>query len=227
LQSTPCKGVLCRRRLCRMVYLKRMNKRDYKLSGAGEYFHVFNRGNNSQEIFLDKEDYNFFFLRVKQNLFPELPSKRLNPLPGNSFSLLSYCLMPNHFHFLVRQNANFKVQQLLLRICTSYSKYFNKKYNSVGHVFQDRFKQITVTGDRQILWLHAYINLNPVLDGYVDDPTKYAWSSYKELLGVRKGICDTQLFRNELHSKADVEGFMREALPVLKLNKELRYNGFD
>ena len=116
---------------------------------------------------------------------------------------------------------------MLLRICTSYSKYFNKKYNSVGHVFQDRFKQITVTGDRQILWLHAYINLNPVLDGYVDDPTKYAWSSYKELLGVRKGICDTQLFRNELHSKADVEGFMREALPVLKLNKELRYNGFD
>ena len=167
-----------------------MNKRDYKVTGKGGYFHLFNRGNGLQDIFLDKEDYEFFIFKLKQNLFPDETLKRMRPLPEGSFSILSYCLMPNHFHLLLRQNKEYTVQQLLLRVSTSYSKYFNKKYKKVGHVFQDRFKQVNIEDDEQLLWIHAYINLNPIIDKLIKDMNIYKWSSYNEMIGKPNGFCD-------------------------------------
>src|SRR3989344_2415277 len=106
-----------------------MGNRDYKQFGAGEYYHIYNRGNNKNDIFIDNNDYAFFIARVRQNLFPSQNTKfRSQPLPEGSFTLVNYCLMPNHFHFLIRQNKELSTSKLILRICTSYSKYFNKKY---------------------------------------------------------------------------------------------------
>src|SRR5205809_297696 len=120
-----------------------MKNRDYKKFGAGEYYHVYNRGDGKENIFLDDQDFMFFMLRLRQNLVPDEGSKdRIKSLPPNSFSLVSYCLMPNHFHFLLRQNADIPTTKLMTKVCTSYSMYFNKKYNKVGHVFQDQYKQI-------------------------------------------------------------------------------------
>lgn len=204
-----------------------MLKRDYKTSGKDGYFHLYNRGNNNQNIFLDNADYEFFILKVKQNIYPDKTLQRMRPLPQGSFSLLSYCLMPNHFHLLLRQNNKYAAQQLLLRICTSYSKYFNKKYNGVGHVFQDRFKQITIDDDSQLLWLHAYINLNPVLDNITDNPKKYKWSSYNEVVSAEKGLlCDLNFINSQFKEKNDLIKFFKDALPVLKINKESRHHGF-
>ncbi len=204
-----------------------MPKRDYKNSGENGHFHAFNRGNNYQDIFLDEEDYKFFILKMKQNIFPEEGLKRMKLLPANSFSLLSYCLMPNHFHLLLRQNEKYTAQQLLLRICTSYSKYFNKKYSRVGHVFQDRFKQVDVYDKNQLLWLHAYINLNPVLDKIVEQPEKYKWSSYNEIVNASGSFCDKSFILGELGGAAEIKKFMKEALPVLRINKELRRFKFE
>ncbi len=125
-----------------------MAKRDYKITGEDGYFHAFNRGNNLQNIFLDDEDYKFFIFKLKQNIFPDEGLKRMRPLPLGSYSILSYCLMPNHFHLLLRQNAKYPIQQLLLRVCTSYSMYFNNKHKRKGHIFQDRFKQAEVEDDK-------------------------------------------------------------------------------
>lgn len=117
-----------------------MKNRDYKQFGAGEYYHVYNRGNGKQNIFLDNDDFSFFLWRLRQNLFPSAEDGgRRVQLPADSFSLISYCLMPNHFHFLIKQNSDIPTSKLLLKICTSYSIYFNKKYNRFGHVFQDQF----------------------------------------------------------------------------------------
>lgn len=204
-----------------------MPERDYKNSGENGYFHTFNRGNNCQNIFLDEEDYKFFILRIKQNLFPNETLKRSRPLPKGSFSLLSYSLMPNHFHLLLRQNNKYTVQQLLLRICTSYSKYFNKRYKRVGHIFQDRFKQVSIDDDKQLLWLLAYINLNPVLDKITDQPENYQWSSYNELLNVQDGLCDKSFFNENFKNSEEFKKFIKDALPVLKINKDLRKYKFD
>src|SRR3989338_10709114 len=122
-----------------------MGIRDYKNFGPGSFFHIYNRGNNKQEIFLDDGDYSFFTLRLKQNLYPErFDELKVQPLPSNSFSLISYCLMPNHFHLILRQNSNIPTSKLILKVCSSYAKVFNKKHDRVGHVFQDQFKQIQI-----------------------------------------------------------------------------------
>lgn len=111
-----------------------MGNRDYKNFGAGEYYHIYNRGNGKQDIFLSQDDFNFFILKLNQNLFPIIYKQRYfrsPPLPENCFSLICYCLMPNHFHLLIRQNKEITTSKLILRVCTSYSKYFNKKYDKV------------------------------------------------------------------------------------------------
>jgi len=204
-----------------------MNKRDYKITGEDGYFHIFNRGNGLQDIFLDDDDYNFFLLKLKQNMYPDASLKRMHPLPEGSYSLLSFCLMPNHFHLLLRQNKKYAVCQLLLRVCSSYSKYFNKKYTKVGHVFQDRFKQINIEDDEQLLWVHAYINLNPVIDKVNKNAGDYKWSSYNEILGVSDGFCDKSFILEKLKNPEGIKKFFDKALPVLRINKKLRSFRFE
>src|SRR3989344_6845391 len=133
-----------------------MNNRDHKLCAPGEYYHIYNRGNGKQDIFLNSEDYRFFIKRLNFNLYPpdeDDETIRIQKLPPNSFSLLCYCLMPNHFHLLIKQNGDISTSILVKKLCTSYSKFFNKKYNKVGHVFQDRFKQINVSDNEYLKWL--------------------------------------------------------------------------
>jgi REP element-mobilizing transposase RayT len=160
-----------------------MRYRDYKESAPGMYYHAFNRGNAKQNIFVDDSDYLFFLLRLRQNLKPDgSEGRHFRPLPAGAFSLVAYCLMPNHFHFVIRQNIDLSTSALIGKLCTSYSMYFNKKYERVGHVFQDQFKQIPVKDDRYLLWLSAYVHLNPVKDGFADRVDRYRWSSIHEYL---------------------------------------------
>lgn len=172
-----------------------MNHRDYKISSPGEYFHIYNRGNAKQDIFLAASDYQFFFLRLAQNIYPDrndLP-RRARPLPTGSFSLISYCFMPNHFHLLIRQNLENTTGVLMARVCTSYSKYFNEKYHRVGHLFQDQFKQKHVPDNQYLLTLSAYIHQNPRKDGLVENALEYPWSSYAEYVsGKSGGWCEKQ-----------------------------------
>lgn len=161
-----------------------MNNRDYKNSIPGGYFHIYNRGNAKQNVFLDDADYQFFLLRLVQNIYPDRNSlpRRARPLPAGSFSLISYCLMPNHFHLLVRQNGEIATSVLMMRICTSYSKYFNLKYKRVGHIFQDQFKQGHVGDNEYLRNLSAYIHKNPCEAGLVGSARGYRWSSCEEYL---------------------------------------------
>src|SRR3989344_1781777 len=123
-----------------------MGIRDYKNFAEGEYFHIFNRGVGKMNIFKDDQDYRVFISRLTENLFPNrktislegrLQGKSHTPylrklLPDGVFSLVAYCLMPNHFHLLLKQNTELPLSKLILKVCSSYSKYFNKKYERVG-----------------------------------------------------------------------------------------------
>ena len=166
-----------------------MNTRDYKQCGAGEYYHIYNRGNAKDNIFLDEADFQFFLLRLKQNLGLEKKVNRhFRPLSPDSFSIIAYCLMPNHFHLLVKQNLDVPTGKLLSKLCTSYSMYFNKKYDRIGHVFQDQFKQKNIQNDMYLLWLSAYIHLNPVWAGIVKNANQYQWSSVRDYLCAGGGV---------------------------------------
>ncbi len=201
-----------------------MNNRDYKKSGAGTYYHIFNRGNNKNDIFLNNEDFNFFLLRLKQNLFPDDKSReRLSLLPENSFSLISYCLMSNHFHLLLRQNGEISSSKLLSKLCTSYSKYFNKKHERIGHLFQDQFKQVMIDDNAYLVWLTAYIHQNPKVANLVDNLEEYRWSSYPEFVGLRETtLCDKSVILEQYQGIKEFKKFTDDSYKIIKNNKVAR-----
>ncbi len=194
-----------------------MANRDYKDSVPGAYFHIYNRGNKKEDIFLDESDFRFFILRLKQYLFPDLKNKlRVNPLPKDSFSLISYCLMPNHFHLILRQNLDIPTSKLLLRVCTSYSKYFNKKYDKVGHIFQDQFKQIMIDNDNYLKWLSCYIHQNPKVAGIVKNIEQYKWSSYNNFIGKDiNNICDREIILSYFKNNKEFKDFTESSYEII------------
>ncbi len=201
-----------------------MKYRDYKQFGPGEYYHVYNRGNGKSGVFLDGQDFGFFLLRLKQNLFPdEKIRNRIQPLPPNSFSLISYCLMPNHFHLLLRQNSNIPTTKLLTKVCTSYSMYFNKKYNHVGHVFQDQYKQINIDDDSYLVWLSLYIHQNPKVAGIVNNPVDYPWSSCASFVGTENNpLCDKEIIATR-YSNAQYLDLLNGSYEAIKNKKEIEH----
>lgn len=174
------------------VYNVGMNARDYKTFRAGCTYHVYNRGDNRELVFIDEQDYFNFLKRIKIILgrmsVPRAGQRgalRLRPLPPNSFSIFAYCLMPNHFHFLIRQNGEAPIGDFIMKLCTSYAKYFNRKYERLGNLFQDTFKAKIVDTDAYALYVSAYIHNNPA------QPFEYAHSSLPDYIAARGGvICD-------------------------------------
>ena len=215
-----------------------MNNRDYKKFAPDCYYHIVNRGNGKQDIFLDDEDSKFFIFRLRENLFPTDFRKshpihsRLNgrwqyirkALPDGAFTLLCYCLMPNHFHLLIRQNALVNINKLISKVCTSYSKYFNKKYERVGHVLQDKFKAVLVASDAQLLWVSAYIHQNPQVAGLVSKLNDYAWSSYPDYAGLRSGsLCEKSILISMAGGAVQYKKFVDESYEKIKERKDIEH----
>jgi len=210
-----------------------MNNRDYKQFVPGHYYHVYNRGTGKMEIFRDDDDRKLFLLRLKENLYPTLFQSPVyfnagrkgyvrKSLPPNSFTLICYCLMPNHFHFLIRQNASVSVGQLISKLSTSYSKYFNKKYERAGTLFQDTFKAILVDNDPYLLWLSAYIHQNPQVAGLTKCLDEYPWSSFLDYNGARKGtLCDKTFILNQFKDNKSYADFVSTSLEKIKQQKGL------
>lgn len=96
-----------------------------------------------------------------------------------------YCLMSNHVHLQIATDDT-EIWTIMKKINWSYSKYFNKKYDKVGHLFQNRYYSDIIEDDAYLLQTSKYIHLNPVKAGIVDQPIKYPWSSYGVYMGVYK-----------------------------------------
>jgi REP element-mobilizing transposase RayT len=138
-------------------------------------------------IFCDKQDYEFFLNRLSENLVGTVGKGKMGTytrktVPQGSFDLVAYCLMPNHFHLLLRQNTDLSISKLVSKISTSFSKYFNLKYDRVGSVFQDQFKSVVVESDAQLRWLVEYIHQNPVKAGITSRAENYLYSSSKNIM---------------------------------------------
>ncbi len=154
----------------------------YKVSYQGGYFHIYSRGNNKQNIFLEDADYLKYLEKLR-----EYKEK-------HNISIICYCLMPNHIHLLLCQNSKTPISKFMASLHTSYSMNFNWKHNKVGHVFQGRFKQKEVNKDDYLLQVSFYIHFNPVKDGLVKKLEDYKWSSYSDYIGLRDGtLCDKEL----------------------------------
>lgn len=164
------------------------------------YYHVYNRGVEKRDIFVDKQDYGVFLSYLKEYLSPpsdkemriavvtfkDTVFKGVARLPNNykgKVSLMVYALMPNHFHFILKQNIQGSMKEFVHSLLLRYSMYFNKKYKRVGPLFQGRYKAILVDNDSYLLHLSRYIHLNPT---EFSNDISGAYSSYKYYLGLVK-----------------------------------------
>lgn len=136
------------------------------------YYHIYNRGVEKRQIFLDNSDCNIFLHYITLYLSPideiiknypdNIRIKRFIRLNlSNEIDLLCFSLMPNHFHFLVKQKNKDGIIKFTRRLMTSYAMYFNKKYDRVGSLFQGKYKAVNVDKDEYLLHLSRYIHLNP------------------------------------------------------------------
>jgi REP element-mobilizing transposase RayT len=143
----------------------------------GLYYHIYNRGNNLENIFRQERNYEFFLQKYNQHITPVAET-------------YAYCLLKNHFHLLVRikhqDELNTTLQnkrpgQVFGNFFNAYAKAFNKLYQRSGSLFQNPFGRVEVTSDRQLFQLVIYIHQNPQRHGFVDDFRDWPYSSYQAL----------------------------------------------
>jgi len=137
------------------------------------YYHIYSRGVDKREIFLDQQDCAIFLYYLKiylsnpEDLSKELTSPKIlfkitNLNLSKEIDLLSFALMPNHFHLQLKQYTVNGIEKLTRRALTGYVQYFNKKYKRVGTLFESTYKAILVQTETQHLYLSSYIHRNPM-----------------------------------------------------------------
>lgn len=154
--------------------------------GVTKVYHVILRGNAKQDIFLDKQDFSKFLKEISKTK------------EKYQYELYTYCLMTNHVH-LILYDKNDNLSKAFQSLTVSYSSYWNKKYERVGHLFQNRFLSKNVETVGYLKNLCRYIHQNPVKAG-ISTMEKYQWSSYQEYINEEKIIDKSQilkLFQND------------------------------
>lgn len=143
---------------------------------TGHYYHIYNRGNNGQNIFLEDINCTYFLDLIKKYLIP-------------NFSIFSYCLLPNHFHLLLKINEDCETpSQKLSNLFNAYTKAINKKYNRTGSLLEKPFKRICISNEEYLKILVLYIHLNPENHQIHNDFSTYKHSSYQSIISQAKTI---------------------------------------
>lgn len=188
-----------------------------------EFYHVYNRGTEKRRIFLSKSDYARFVALLyvcNQNkpVSTDFRGPTSEVFSGRSeetlVDIVAYCLMPNHFHLLVRTKESADVGKFMQKLSTGYTMYFNKRYERSGVLFQGKFKATHVHDDEYLKYLVSYIHLNPI---------KLFEPKWKEV-----GISDRGAalkFLSDFHHSSfiDYQGGMRAESSILNMPLLLDY----
>lgn len=171
-----------------------------------EYYHIFNRGVDKREVFLDNADYwRFLFsLRLmndKKNgtMIAWRDYKKANPNKtleqffltlnvrkrDSLVEIIAYCLNPNHYHIILKQIEDRGIEVFMQKVGNGYTKYFNKKNNRSGVLFQGRFKSSHIDANEYLLYLSAYVNCNSQVHK-IAPAEKYFWSSFGEYVSEKR-----------------------------------------
>lgn len=196
-------------------------KNTLKEYDADAYYHVYARGVNKRKIFMDREDYEFFL-----GLFARyLSGKDINSTAGglypnfrNNISLISYCLMPNHFHLFIHQNEiEDGMPQFMSGLMTSYTKYFNKKYKRVGTLYESRYKAKRIFNDAYYTHISRYIHMNPW------NWQSYSFSSLKYIFAKdRPNWLSPKILVDEFKTHKNYIVFLREYIANKHLLQEIK-----
>lgn len=195
---------------------------------TGEIYHVFNRGIDHRLTFTGRREFARAMEVITYYLFSSPPmrlskflmlsnddrNKIMSEMIAKTERLIhivTFCLMPNHFHFLLRQIANNGIPRFVSNLENSYTRYFNTKHERTGPLFLDQFKAVRIETDKQLLHVSRYIHLNPytsyVVKGF-ERLKKYPWSSFPEYLGEREGICEKETILAFFKTRKQYERFV-------------------
>jgi putative transposase len=179
------------------------SKNSLKIYVADGYYHVYNRGINHSPVFLDEQDSSVFLSYLKECLTPkdETVLRKVLDNPDISYTerykasrslllqryneeiqLIAYCLMPNHFHFLVRQKATKAINRFMSSITSRYAMYFNRKYKRSGPLFEGVYRAVLLENEAHYWHITRYIHKQALAAS--PDQTNFP-SSYPEYLGLR------------------------------------------
>lgn len=195
-----------------------------------ENYHVYNRGTHKRIIFHDVADYaRFLFLIlyfqstigfnqisryvrcfVQHRVFDIDATDTAEIVSGRYVELISFCLMPNHFHLILREAQEGGIARYMQRVLNSYTKYYNTRYEVSGHLFQGPYKAVHIEDNDQLLYLSAYIHRNPrELSNWKNKWQEYEWSSYRDYIGKNRWgeLLSTELTLGQFESKIEYENF--------------------
>lgn len=177
----------------------------------GMIYHIYNRGAHKITIFKEETNYLFVLSKIKKYC------------GENQLSLIAYCLMPNHYHFLVRQDGQASAGNLPQSVFNSYTKAYNKKYEHSGTLFEGRFRARAIQTSSHLLHLCRYIHGNPVKDGLVADPADWPYSNYLEWIGERGGmLVDHAFIQRQFDNAHEYRKFLFDYLKSRQLPEDVR-----
>lgn len=193
---------------------------------TGEIYHVFNRSIAKQPIFLNQRDYKralgviSFYRHHKPSirfshynrLSADLKQKFIDQLAKENplLEMLTFCIMPNHVHFLIKQLKDDAISEFMRNFQHSYSKYFNEKNGRVGSLFQSMFKAVLVENDEQLLHVSRYIHLNPVSSSLIrlENLQEYPWGSFREYSSEQYKLTNPKIILSYFKSKNEFIKFV-------------------
>lgn len=158
---------------------------------GNSYYHACNQGVEGKDIFKDEEDHKTFLfylyiytvpLEIVLARYPSLPARLRAKNLSSEIRLVAYCLMPNHFHLLLKQESASSMPKLLKQITNGYTTYFNSKYQRTWRLMHGRYKSVLIGSEYLLLQMVRFVHLNPSTAGLCADPGDYIWSSYKNPL---------------------------------------------
>lgn len=201
----------------------------------GEIYHVFNRGIDRRGTFTDKKEFERIQKLIKFYRHKDIPIRfsQVNQQPQEIrekilddlykseriIDILSYCIMPNHFHFLLKQTNEKGISTFVSNITNAYTKYFNTKNKRTGPLFEGVFKAVHIESEEQLLHVSRYIHLNPVSSSIIpdEDLENYKWSSYREYLPISaEEISQKEFILNMFKSISAYQEFVNNQIDYAK-----------
>ena len=207
-----------------------------------EFYHIYNRGVDKRDIFMDSSDVARFLVcmsvfnteapigsiyeysREESNFGSSAPkSKKL-------VNFVAFCLNQNHYHFILEPFVDDGIQKFMHKLSTGYTNYFNEKYKRSGSLFQGKYKAIHISSNQYLLHLSVYVNLNYKVHQGLNKKWmgNLSISSFDEYIGkTLKSFCVKDIVLEQFRNSKEYRSYCEETLPDIlrkkELDKELKY----
>ena len=197
-----------------------------------EYYHIYNRGVDKRDIFMDKGDFKRFRLFITEALVEKAKeAKPLSRMPnlffGDFVELICYCLNPNHYHFILKQLKKNGISRFMQSLGTSYTMFFNAKYNRSGSLFQGTFKSVHIDTNEYLLWLSGYVNGNNEIHqkrglASLKEAKPREWSSYPDYLGLcDEKLCNKKIILDQFPNAKEYKKFVEMVIKESRKRKDV------